>query len=115
MTSATTANPAPDRSSDVLFFYRDPGTTGMSAIGILPLKALNKINTGHTSIKTFYAEHNWEYFEMNSVIIFIIVRTTMAQTEPWGDKFYMQRGWGRASATSNPFFVANAWEKWWLG
>lgn len=108
----------PDSILDyVLFFYRDPGTTGMSAIGNIPVKGTPyKINTGHTSIKTFSdAEHNWEYFKHEFAHNLYNCPHYNGANGTVGDKFYMQRGWGLMSATSNPFFVANAWEKWWLG
>ena len=108
----------PDSVLDyVLFFYRDPGTTGMSAIGNIAIKNTPyKITTGHTSIKTFSdAEHNWEYFKHEFAHNLYNCPHYNGANGTVGDKFYMQRGWGLMSATSTPFFVANAWEKWWLG
>ncbi len=112
------SNSEPDSILDyVLFFYRDPGTTGMSGIGNIPINGTPyRISTGHTSIKTFSdAEHNWEYFKHEFAHNLYNCPHYNGANGTVGDKYYMQRGWGMMAATSNPFFVANAWEKWWLG
>lgn len=109
---------APDSILDyVVFMHRDVGATGMGSSGYIPIPNTRyTITTGHTGIRCEAApEDNWEYFKHEFAHNLYSAPHYLGANGACGDKLYLQRGWGMMAPLCTPFFVANAWERWWMG
>jgi M6 family metalloprotease-like protein len=102
----------------VIFLHRDLGfQTGMAASGRHNIPGTDySIAHGLTGIKCHAgARHQWEYFKHEFAHNLFGAPHYMGANNTDGNKYYVQKGWGLMSTLSPNFFVANAWERWWLG
>jgi M6 family metalloprotease-like protein len=108
----------PDSILDyVVFMHRAPGSTGMGASSSIDIpNSVYKIRNGHTGIKSYESrKHNLEYFKHEFAHNLYSCPHYLGANSADGNRYYTQKGWGLMAAWHSPFFVANAWEAWWLG
>ncbi len=111
-------NTPPDSILDyVVFMHRAPGSTGMGASSNVGIPGTYyRILDGHTGIKSYTNnKHNWLYFLHEFAHNLYSSPHYLGANGADGDRFYTQKGWGMMAAWHSPFFIANAWEAWWLG
>ncbi|MDP5171612.1 MAG: hypothetical protein NWR72_15305 [Bacteroidia bacterium] len=116
--SQSNAGSAPDSILDyVVLMHRAPGSTGMGASSSLGIPGSRyRIQDGHTGIKSYTNnKHNWLYFKHEFAHNLYSCPHYLGANSADGDRYYTQKGWGMMDAWHEPFFVANAWEAWWLG
>lgn len=107
----------PDSVLDyVIFMHRAPGSTGMGASSNLGIPGSRyRILDGHTGIKSYAdRKHNWLYFKHEFAHNLFSCPHYLGANSADGDRYYTQKGWGMMSGWHSPFFMANAWEAWWL-
>ncbi|MEL6133906.1 MAG: hypothetical protein AAFR59_11135, partial [Bacteroidota bacterium] len=100
----------------VMFMHRDYGMTGMGSPGNITLKGDQlRISSGHTFGESFNEpKHNWIQMLHEMAHNFFQAPHVMGANSADGNYFYTQKGWGMMAGWHSPFFVANAWESWWL-
>ena len=111
------ADTPPDSILDyVVFMHRAPGSTGMGSSSNLGIPGSRyRIIDGHTGIKSYTdRKHNWLYFKHEFAHNLFSCPHYLGANSADGDRFYTQKGWGLMSGWHSPFFMANAWEAWWL-
>ncbi|MEL7193808.1 MAG: hypothetical protein AAFO96_15285 [Bacteroidota bacterium] len=100
----------------VMFMHRDYGMTGLGSPGNIAVNEGKwKIQTGHTFGESYNEpKHNWIQTLHEMAHNFFQAPHVMGANSADGNYFYTQKGWGMMAGWHSPFFVANAWEAWWL-
>lgn len=109
---------APDSILDYVYIiHRARGSNGVSSTGSLRVPGTPyRIREGQTVAKAqAEAEHNWTIFVHELAHHIYGAPHLMGANRTDGDYYLTQMGWGMMADWIGPFFLANAWERWWLG